>query len=70
MTLNDLRQWQHNPRVDANVRQITGDAADEIERLLRVVRLAHDWFTYTDADSVSRSDMAKKMQEHILLTEG
>jgi hypothetical protein len=31
--INDLRQWQHDKRVQMEVRRLAGHAADEIERL-------------------------------------
>ena len=33
MSVNDLRQWQHDNRVNARVRKLAGDAADKIEAL-------------------------------------
>jgi hypothetical protein len=38
MTVNDLRQWQYDARVQQSVRRLAGDAADEIERLLRIAK--------------------------------
>lgn len=33
MVINDLRQWQHDSRLNERTRRLAGDAAEQIERL-------------------------------------
>lgn len=38
MEIRDLRQWQHDARVNDRIRRLVGDAADEIERLREALK--------------------------------